>query len=109
MRFRDAQRTVLKGLRLNISSMLVGASGIGKSQMVEQVARDYASELGLKLVKNKTNPSAKEFSIIDRRVAQEDITSTKGIPYTFVLDGVTYQGHAKLDSCLLYTSDAADE
>ena len=58
MRFRDAQRTVLKGLRLNISSMLVGASGIGKSQMVEQVARDYASELGLKLVKNKTNPSA---------------------------------------------------
>ena len=98
MRFRDAQRTVLKGLRLNISSMLVGASGIGKSQMVEQVARDYASELGLKLVKNKTNPSAKEFSIIDERASQKDITSTKGIPYTFVLDGVTYQGHAKLDS-----------
>ena len=82
MRFRDAQRTMLKGLRKNISSMLVGPSGIGKSQMVEQVARDYADELGLKLVKNKTNPSAKEFSIIDRRVAQEDITSTKAVSYT---------------------------
>jgi hypothetical protein len=61
--------------------MITGAFGVGKSQIVRQVARKRAQELGLIYSEDwKDIDSDKHYVLIDMRLSQLDPSDIKGIP-----------------------------
>lgn len=66
-----------------------GPPGIGKSDLVRQVAKDEANRKGLRYVEYKDEPSALNdptcFVLIDLRLAQLDPSDLRGIPWVYAV------------------------
>jgi len=66
-----------------------GATGIGKSDSVREVARAIAKDLKLEFKEGLNGDSIKEFNIVDARLSQFDPSDLRGLPF------VTQDGQTK--------------
>ena len=86
-------------------------SGTGVASDIDLNQRVFSAELKLKELKTKSRPTVREAATLFGMMAYRNIRNPSMIMSVvgMLIAGVNEDGETELYTCLLYTSDAADE
>jgi len=80
MNIKNAKQVIEKSFSENLTPILWGKAGIGKSQLVKQIAEEHARENNLEFTNNPINFDEKHFGFVDLRLGQMEVGDLIGMP-----------------------------
>lgn len=78
---KELQVMITKAYHTHVPVYIWGATGIGKSDTVKTTAIAIAKSMNLTYSENNSNPSEKEFGLVDARLSQYDPSDLRGLPF----------------------------